>query len=780
MVLLAGAVCAFSSWVSLNLVRRAAAATGRARWSWVAAGATATGGGIWATHFIAMLAFQSSIPVGYDLALTALSILIAIVGSAFGITAGIRGNQLCAAVGGGIIGAAADAMHFTGMAALQAPVDVLYDARYVSASIVIGVTLGGLSLLTALRDRSLKSLATGAALLTAGICGLHFTGMTGVTLVPDPLVGMSGQILAPEWLAVAIAAIATVIMTLGLTGSIVDQRLADWSAREADRLRASEERFRQLANATTEGIVIHRAGQILDVNRAMAELLGHPPDRLVGRPMLDFVAPTLRTDVAQDIAHPDGRLAEVELLHADGTPIIVEAHGQDITHEGRAARVVAIRDIRERRQAEERIRHMANHDMLTGLPNRSLFHDRMTVALANAAREEHAVAVLYLDLDRFKSVNDLLGHQAGDRLLQEVARRLLDNVHRRDTVARLSGDEFVVLQTRITQPSEAMALAERLVKALAVPVDLDGQQMLAGTSIGIAVFPQDGTDADQLMLNADTALYRAKAEGRGTFRFFEAAMDERLQARRRLERDLRQALATDALCVHYQPQEDCETHRILGFEALVRWQHPERGMIPPSEFVPLAEESGLIMQLGEWVLRTACRHARAWPDDIQVAVNLSPVQFRHSDIASTILAILDEEGLSPSRLEIEVTEGVMIDDTERALATLNALKAAGVRIALDDFGTGYSSLSYLQKFTFDTLKIDRSFVQAMEGSRESRSIIRTIVALARSLNITVTAEGVETEAQRRLLKDEACDQLQGYLIGRPCPVEDLTRFYEPA
>ena len=780
MVLLAGAVCAFSSWVSLNLVRRAAAARGRARWGWVAAGATATGGGIWATHFIAMLAFQSSIPVGYDLALTALSILIAIVGSAFGITAGIRGNRLCATVGGGIIGAAADAMHFTGMAALQAPVDVLYDARYVSASIVVGVVLGGLALLAALRDRSLTSLAAGAALLAAGICGLHFTGMTGVTLVPDPLVGITGQILAPEWLAVAIAAIATVILTLGLTGSIIDQRLADWSAREADRLRASEERFRQLANATTEGIVIHRDGEILDVNRAIADLLGHPPASLVGRPMLDFVVPPLRSDVARDIAHSDGRLTEIELLHADGTPIIVEAHGQDITHEGRAARVVAIRDIRERRQAEERIRHMANHDTLTGLPNRSLFHDRMTMARASAAREGHAVAMLYLDLDRFKSVNDLLGHQAGDRLLQRVARRLLDNVPRRDTVARLSGDEFVVLQTGITQPSEAMALAERLVKALAAPVDLDGQQMTAGTSIGIAMFPQDGTDADQLMLNADTALYRAKAEGRGTFRFFEAAMDEQLQAHRRLERDLRQALATDALDVHYQPQEDCETHRILGFEALVRWRHPERGMIPPSEFIPLAEECGLIMPLGEWVLRTACRHARGWPDDIQVAVNLSPVQFKHLDIASAILAILDEEGLPPSRLEIEVTEGVMIDDTERALTTLNALKAAGIRIALDDFGTGYSSLSYLQKFTFDTLKIDRSFVQAMEGSRESRSIIRTIVALARSLNIAVTAEGVETETQRRLLKDEACDQLQGYLIGRPCPVEDLTRFYQPA
>ncbi|MGQ9365658.1 EAL domain-containing protein [Azospirillum sp. ST 5-10] len=780
LVLLAGAVCGFGAWVSLNLVARAAATSGRARYGWLAAGATATGGGVWATHFIAMLSFRSSLPIGYDLVLTGLSIVVAVVGSGVGIAVGIGRRRYAAAAGGAIVGAAVGAMHYTGMAALRAPADLVYDGRYVAASLLIGVPLGAAAMAVALRRPSIRRRAAASALLAAAICGLHFTGMTAAALVPDPLLAASGRILASEWLAVAVAATATLIMALSLVGSIVDQRLADRTAREAARLRASEERFRQLADATSEGIVIHRDGLILDANRAIAAILGHPPQRLVDRCVLDFVAAAHRNDVRSRIARPTFDTAEIDLLHADGTPIAVEVQGQMITHDGVPARVVAIRDIRERRQAEERIRHMANHDVLTGLPNRVLFHDRTTVALANASRDGHMVALLYVDLDRFKSVNDLLGHQAGDLLLEQVAQRLTGNLRRHDTAARLSGDEFVILQDRIAQPGEAMALAERLVKAFAVPFDLAGQQMVIGASVGIALFPQDGNGVEQLLLNADTALYRAKSDGRGTFRFFEAAMDEHLQSRRRLEHDLRRALAADALHVHYQPLLACDTHSVLGFEALVRWHHPERGLISPAEFIPLAEETGLIMALGEWVLRSACRDAAAWPDTVHVAVNLSPVQFRLSDVASLILSILDEAGLPPHRLEIEITEGVLIDDTERVVEVLSVLKAAGVRIALDDFGTGYSSLSYLQKFAFDKLKIDRSFVSGMEDNRQSRSIVRSIITLARSLGITVTAEGVETCAQFQLLKHEACDQVQGFLIGRPAPIRDLDRFLAAA
>ncbi|WP_207456633.1 EAL domain-containing protein [Azospirillum sp. SYSU D00513] len=782
LLLLAAAVCGFGAWVSLSLVTRAAGAAKRMRGLWIAAAASATGGGIWATHFVAMLAFRSGLTVGYDVLLTALSIVIAVVGSGAGIAvaigrgAGMRG----AALGGGIVGAVTGAMHYTGMAALQAPADHLHDARFIAASLAIGILFGAAAMAVSLRRTSLRARALGAMLLVAAICGLHFTGMTAVTLVPNPLATPSGQAMAPEWLAVAVAAIATLIMGLGLVGSILDQRLADRASRETARLRSSEERFRQLADATFEGIVIHRDGRVLDVNRAMTELLGRSPEQVIGRHLAEFVAPGQRDAIARYHHQPSFGRLEVELLHSDGTLIVSEAHGHSITQDGLPARVVAIRDIRERKRSEERIRHMANHDLLTGLPNRSLFLDRAGMALANARHDGEAVAVFHIGLDRFKTVNDLHGHKAGDALLRQAAARILDTVRKHDTVARLGGDEFVVLQTLNTPLDDAMLLAERLVQALAAPFELeDGPQpalAALGASVGIALFPQDGEDAEQLLAHAGAALSRAKSDGRGAFRFYEAAMDERIQARRRLERDLRAALETDALCVHYQPQVDCGTQRLLGFEALVRWNHPERGMVPPSEFIPLAEESGLIGPLGERVLRSACREAASWPDGIVIAVNLSPVQFRQPDIAASILAILRETGFPPERLEIEVTEGVLIDDTERALAALNALKMAGVRIALDDFGTGYSSLSYLQRFAFDKLKIDRSFVSTMETSQETRSIVRTILALAKALDITVTAEGVETEEQLRILQEEACNQVQGYLIGRPAAPEGIRHF----
>jgi predicted signal transduction protein with EAL and GGDEF domain len=364
-----------------------------------------------------------------------------------------------------------------------------------------------------------------------------------------------------------------------------------------------------------------------------------------------------------------------------------------------------------------------------------------------------------------------MGHPAGDALLQDVARRLLQNVREHDTVARLSGDEFVVLQTRVTQPEGAQAIAKCLLSVLGKPFELDGQQALIGASIGIAIFPQDADTGEALLRNADTALYRAKRDGRGTFRFFEAEMDARLQERRHLERDLQQALSANLLTVHFQALGDCTTQEVLGYEALVRWNHPQRGPIPPTEFIPLAEECGLIIPLGDWVLRTACREAMTWPANIRVAVNLSPVQFKHGDLPARILAILRETGLPPERLELEITESVMIDDTALALTTLNKLKDAGIRISLDDFGTGYSSLSYLQKFSFDKIKIDRSFVWEMPGNENSRSIVRAIIALAHSLQITVIAEGVETEEQLNILRVEACNQIQGYLLGRPEPAD---------
>jgi diguanylate cyclase (GGDEF)-like protein/PAS domain S-box-containing protein len=544
---------------------------------------------------------------------------------------------------------------------------------------------------------------------------------------------------------------------------------------EAARLAASETRFRQLTDATFEGILMHSDGKIADANGAMARLMGMPVDTLVGRSVLSLVnetsLPMLRKQMEANIE----AATEIELKRPDGTLVPAEIltrtfGGQDGTA---ATKVLAVRDISERKEAEERIRHMAHHDALTGLPNRRMFVDRLHQVLARSKRDGTTVAVLCLDLDRFKHVNDLGGHAAGDELLRQVARRLNDSIRTEDTAARLGGDEFAVIQVGVAHPDGPGIMAERLVKAISKPFDLGAQQTMIGTSVGIALYPGDGEEGEDLVRAADTALYRAKEAGRGTFRFFEAEMDVRLQDRRKLERDLRQALAGDQLKVHYQPLADCGGGNIVGFEALVRWNHPERGAISPVQFIPLAEECGLIMPLGAWVMRRACTDAATWPGDKLVAVNLSPAQFRHADLAREILAVLKETGLPAARLELEVTESLLIDDPDRVLATLMTLKEAGVRISLDDFGTGYSSLSYLQRFPFDKIKIDRSFVSQMDKNADSMSIIRAVIALGKSLRIKITAEGVETEAQLGLLQQENCDLVQGYLLGKPMAKEDL-------
>jgi len=429
--------------------------------------------------------------------------------------------------------------------------------------------------------------------------------------------------------------------------------------------------------------------------------------------------------------------------------------------------------IQERRRAEDHIRHLAHHDALTGLPNRALFRDRLDQALASARRQGGMVAVICLDIDRFKEVNDCFGHPLGDKLLQAVATRLSETKRESDTVARLGGDEFAIVQTGLEQPEGADALVRRLLDVLSHAHDLDEHQLAAGVSLGVAVSPVDSSDPDQLLKCADIALYRAKAEGRGTFRFFEREMDARLQARRELEQDLRRALLMEEFQLQFQPQLTVATQDITGFEALVRWHSPKRGMVSPADFIPIAEETGLIMPLGEWILRQACGEAASWPPHLKVAVNLSPVQFRQRDLASLVARTLAETGLAPERLEVEITEGVLLNDTEATLETLAQLKALGVRIAMDDFGTGYSSLGYLQRFSFDKIKIDRSFVIGLEDRSGGDAIIRAVIALGRSLGISTTAEGVETEAQLAFLKDEKCGEVQGFHCGRPIPADQV-------
>jgi len=460
-------------------------------------------------------------------------------------------------------------------------------------------------------------------------------------------------------------------------------------------------------------------------------------------------------------------------LKSDGSEIEVLTFGRRVAFEGRDGFLVAVVDITERRKAEARIAHMAHHDGLTNLPNRVLYQDRLRQALQQSEPAAKSVAVLCVDLDLFKNVNDSFGHPMGDRLLKMVADRLRSEIRGNNLVARLGGDEFAVILASGVSPNEASVFAARLIRLLSACYDIDGIEVVIGASIGIALSPGDGDTSEELMRNADMALYRAKSDGGGVHRFFEREMDRQAQKRRDMELDLRRAFANGEFELHYQPLVDIAADRISGFESLLRWRHPEKGMISPADFIPVAEDIGLIVALGEWVLREACAEAAKWPDDVKVAVNLSPVQFRSRNLVQVVISALAHSGLSPRRLELEITESLFLAETEANLAILHQLRELGISISMDDFGTGYSSLSYLRSFPFDKIKIDRSFIKDLAQRSDCVAIVRAISGLGRSLNITTTAEGVETMDQLDWLRAEGCNEVQGFLFSAARPAAEV-------
>jgi len=443
--------------------------------------------------------------------------------------------------------------------------------------------------------------------------------------------------------------------------------------------------------------------------------------------------------------------------------------------------VDVLEDITEQRRQESQIEHMAHHDALTGLPNRIQLREKLKRAIEGTRIADATTIVHFLDLDRFKEINDTLGHPAGDALLKQVADRLSKCVRNTDFVARFGGDEFVVLQISKSPLDEVPALAARLIEVISAPYRLDEHQAIVGASIGIAVAPKTGANVESLLMQADLALYRSKENGRGTYTFFEEEMNTRAHARRELEHDLRLALANGELEVNYQPVVNLESNEISGLEALLRWHHPTRGMISPVEFIPLAEETGLIGPIGEWVLRQACTEATRWPDHVKMAVNLSPVQFKNKNLAEMVCDAVTDAGINPQRLELEITESVLLQDSESTIHALRQIQALGVRIAMDDFGTGYSSLSYLRKFPFDKIKIDRSFVSNLSsGEENSLAIVRAITDLGRALGLAITAEGVETPHQREMVRLEGCTEMQGYLFSAAKPAEEIRRLFLPS
>jgi diguanylate cyclase (GGDEF)-like protein/PAS domain S-box-containing protein len=511
------------------------------------------------------------------------------------------------------------------------------------------------------------------------------------------------------------------------------------------------------------------------LNHAGELLFGRSRDEVLGRTAADlFDEEEAALALAREAEVLDGdrrQITSLEVIEtAHGGPRMLSVSRMAICDEnGRPQYLLGVaEDITEKRRAEEKITFLAHHDALTGLPNRAAFMQRLGEHLADCEKTGAAFSVLSVDLDRFKTVNDLYGHPVGDLLLREVAHRL-EATAEGSLVARLGGDEFMLLCPDIRQPAASETLGARLKATMAEEFVLDGHRLRSGMSIGIAVYPTDGRDHQTLLANADAALYRSKAEGRDTVRFFEPEMDRRLRDRRSLQNDLATALRRDELSLHFQPQARIDGE-IFGFEALLRWNHPTRGSVPPAVFIPLAEESNLIVEISEWVLREACRVAAAWERPLEVSVNLSPVQFRHGDLPLLVQTILLETGLSPGRLELEITESVLIGDFSRVVGLLRRLKAMGIKIAMDDFGTGYSSLSYLQSFPFDKIKIDRSFIASIGRNEQSTAIIRAVIGLCRGLDLPVIAEGVENEEQRAFLEREDCGEIQGFLIGRPLPI----------
>jgi diguanylate cyclase (GGDEF)-like protein/PAS domain S-box-containing protein len=559
-----------------------------------------------------------------------------------------------------------------------------------------------------------------------------------------------------------------------LISDITRHRLAEQAVRE------SEERLRKFADATHEGIVFHEDGVLTDANDAAIQLIGYTHGELMGRPVLDFVAPECRDTVLNNIRAGFERSYEAVIVHKDGGPIAVELTGKVMPYKGRHYRMTVIRDIRDRKDAQERIQFLAHHDTLTGLPNRVLLMDRLEFILASARRRESRVGVLFLDLDNFKTVNDSLGHAAGDALLRIVAGRIAGTLRSVDVVSRLGGDEFLVVLPDLEDEQSPAAVADKLLAAVSEPVLLEGQSLSISPSIGIAVFPRDGTSADTLIMNADAAMYLAKDRGRSNYQFFSERLSQTAFKTLSLETRLREAIREEGFAIHYQPQVRVDSGRLVGIEALIRWPQRDGTTVMPDDFIPVAEQRGLIMPIGTWVLRNACRQNRLWQVSglpcVPVAVNLSAIQLKQKNFVADVENVLAETGLDAAWLQFELIESMLMTETPELMRTLEALRALGVRLAIDDFGTGHSSLSHLKRFPIERLKIDRAFVRGIATDPDDRTIATAIIDLARNMGITSIAEGVETEVQLEFLRERGCEEMQGFLTSPPLPAAQAAAF----
>jgi diguanylate cyclase len=744
-----------------RLTGRARETTAEGGVGWMLLGSVAHGSGIWACGALTLISVAGPTVFRSNLLVTGLFLAIASTYAGF-VLKGRSSHPARALLAGLAMSLAVLAVSVTGLASIgaQAPV-----SPWVVGGVMAALSLAGGASHSIASARDHHRAADIAALVMAPAVVGASTALILTAQLGDRVEAISGTgTLGAGALAAGIAVVLFIVVTSGMATALI-HRDAEFT---------SQARLKGLAEASVEGLAIVDGNGIVDCNETLVRLLGRDRDALIGQSLVG----NLLIDDAAAGASAD-RLHEAHVVDPSGRQVPVEVMARPVDWHGRRCTVHAIRDLSDRRDAELRIRYLAEHDVLTGLPNRAAFQaelDRRCQALRTSGAP---FSVLCIDLDHFKEANDVFGHRAGDEVLIEVGDRLRAMLPPDGFAARLGGDEFVVIAPDLAVPHAIGDFAERVVDGLSAAYLQADQRIVIGSSVGVAVAPGDGDKPELLLARADMALYRAKQQGRGAWCFFEVTMDEETRVRRALAFELRSAIDGDRLELAFQPLVDLSSGDVTGFEALVRWTHPVHGTISPAIFVGIAEESGFITRFGEWVLRTATAEAASWHRPLTVAVNLSPLQLEQQSLPDVVHEALVRSGLSPSRLELEVTEAALVRNPQRSLDILRRLKALGVKIAMDDFGTGASSLSVLQSFPFDKLKIDRSFVDRVDTQGQAASIVRAVVGLSRSLQIRVVAEGVETEAQKSFLTDEACDEVQGFMMGKPLPISEYAHLTGP-
>ncbi|MBM7693910.1 diguanylate cyclase (GGDEF)-like protein/PAS domain S-box-containing protein [Peribacillus deserti] len=784
-------IAVIASYAALDIGIQINKARKQARFIWLCTGSFIMGMGIWAMHFISMLAYHLSIPVTYNIPLVMISICPAIFSSglAFYILTRPAKGLSRFMLGALFISAGIVIMHYTGMEAMQMEASVEYNLVLwiLSAIIAFIASLAALFLMFFVSRNSgtprLWRWKAGSALTMGGaVAGMHFTGMSAARFKPHHHGGLSGITVDNTFLAYSIGIGMLIILGLVFISIFVDKQFESQSIK-------SESKFRSVIESANDAIILaDRQGAIISWNKGAEEIFGYHEKEALGR-QLQLIIPEKYREAHQkgmerflSSGEPQviGKTVELQGLRKGGNEFPIELSIASWVEEGKIYFSSIIRDITERKQAEDRINHMVYRDPLTGLPNRLLLNDRLKQALDQANESKQTLGVLFIDLDRFKYINDTLGHTIGDQLLIEVAKRIKAGVGDIDTVSRQGGDEFIVILPHTTYDNVSET-AQRIVDLFNHSIVLSEHELFVTPSIGISLYPFDGNDIETLIKNADTAMYRVKEQGKNNFQFYTSEMNEMISKKMKLEIGLRKALERNEFKVVYQPQVDVCTGKVIGAEALIRWHHPEMGNISPAEFIPIAEETGLILPIGDWVLYEACHQSKQWHKEgcppLRIAVNISSRQFQQHHFIGTVTKILKKTGVAPSHLEFELTESI-IQDSKHAISTMQQLKDMGISLSIDDFGTGYSSLSYLKTFPIDTLKIDQSFIRNIFTDPKDASLVSTIINMAHNLDLKVIAEGVETLEQLNFLKQRRCNEAQGYFFSRPISAEEMRGIFQ--